>query len=142
MKRTIALLSAAVLLAVSANAQSGANQKKQVETFSFVEQMPEFPGGSEKLQTYLATNIHYPDSARNANKEGRVIVRFEVMEDGSIVDAKVMSPYIGLGLEEEALRVVSSMPKWKPGKSGGKSVKVYYTLPIRFRLEDEPKKKG
>lgn len=145
LRKTITLLSAAVLLAVGAKAQKQRHADsigKDGMVYQFVEQMPEFPGGSDKVPEYISENLHYPDSARNANKEGRVTVRFVVMEDGSIKDATIMSPRLGYGMEEEVIRVVLAMPKWTPGISNGKAVKVYYTLPITFRLEDDPPKKG
>jgi len=104
------------------------------QVFEFVEQMPEFPGGMEKLNRYLSEKIRYPDEARMANVQGRVIVRFVVNENGEISDVKVQRG-IGGGCDEEAVRVVKNMPKWKPGKQNGRAVPVYFTLPIAFRLE-------
>jgi len=104
------------------------------QVFEFVEQMPEFPGGMERIQKYLAEKIRYPDQARENNVQGRVIVRFVVNETGNISDVQVQRG-IGGGCDEEAVRVVKGMPKWKPGKQNGRPVKVYFTLPITFRLE-------
>lgn len=101
------------------------------QIFTYVEQMPEFNGN---VQEYLANKLRYPDQAREAGIEGRVIVKFVVNEDGDISDAQVVRG-IGGGCDEEALRVVKSMPKWKAGKQNGRPVKVYFTLPISFRLE-------
>lgn len=97
----------------------------------YAEEMPQFMGD---IIAYLSSHLHYPDAARSQNIEGKVIIKFVVNEDGSVSDAKV-SRGIGGGCDEEAVRVVSGMPKWKPGKHMGKAVKVYYTLPIRFTLE-------
>jgi protein TonB len=94
----------------------------------YVEQMPQFDGDMNK---YLSENIQYPEMARDANVSGRVVIRFVVNEDGSISNAKVVKG-IGSGCEEEAIRVINSMPRWKPGKSNGKAVKVYFTLPVKF----------
>lgn len=98
---------------------------------TWVEEMPEFNGD---ITTYLQKTIRYPDAARESNIEGRVTVRFVVNEDGSVTNAQVMKG-IGGGCNEEALRVINSMPKWKPGKQGGQLVKVYYTIPISFLLQ-------
>ncbi len=96
----------------------------------FVEQMPEFIGD---MNEYLSKSLSYPAMARENNVQGKVMVQFVVNEDGSVSNAKVLRG-IGSGCDAEALRVVNSMPKWKPGKQNGKAVKVYYTLPIRFVL--------
>jgi len=100
------------------------------EVLVYVEQMPEFGGD---LGSYLSKNIRYPDQARENNIEGRVTLKFVVNEDGSISAAQVIRK-LGGGCDEEALRVVNSMPKWKPGKQNGHPVKVYFTLPIVFKL--------
>jgi len=84
---------------------------------------------------YLSANLHYPDSARYHNIEGRVVIKFVVNEDGSISDAVVIKG-IDKYCDEEALRVVRNMPPWKPGYQNGKYVKVYFSLPIVFKLED------
>ena len=103
--------------------------------FEVVEQMPEFPnGGMAGLMQYLSKNIKYPTIAQENGTQGRVTVQFVVNRDGSIVDAKVLrgvDPY----LDKEAIRVISSMPKWKPGKQRGKAVRVKYTVPVVFRLQ-------
>lgn len=104
------------------------------EIFDVVEEMPEFPGGMAALMQYLGKNIKYPTIAQETGIQGRVIVQFVVNRDGSIVDAKVVrsvDPY----LDKEAIRVISSMPKWKPGKQRNKAVRVKYTLPVMFRLQ-------
>jgi len=86
------------------------------------------------IHAYLGKNTHYPDAAKEANIDGRVIVKFVVNEDGNVSDVQIVRG-IGGGCDEEAKRVVQSMPKWKPGKQNGKPVKVYFTLPIVFKLE-------
>ncbi len=105
------------------------------EIFEVVEQMPEFPnGGMAGLMQYLSKNIKYPTIAQENGTQGRVTVQFVVNADGSIVDAKVIrgvDPY----LDKEALRVINSMPKWKPGMQRGKAVRVKYTVPVMFRLQ-------
>ncbi|GAA4455941.1 TonB family protein [Rurimicrobium arvi] len=104
------------------------------EIFKVVEQMPEFPGGEDALYKFLQDNVQYPPKATNAGKEGTVSVKFVVNEDGSISNVEVARP-IGFDMDEEAIRVVKKMPKWKPGKQNGKAVKVYYRVPIRFVLQ-------
>ena len=103
--------------------------------FEVVEQMPEFPnGGMAGLMQYLSKNIKYPTIAQENGTQGRVTVQFVVNRDGRIVDAKVLrgvDPY----LDKEAIRVISSMPKWKPGMQRGKAVRVKYTVPVMFRLQ-------
>ena len=123
------LLPLAILLTVAVSAQTTDNDKK---VFTYVEQMPSPP---YSLGEYLGKNIVYPDSARERNIEGRVIVQFTVDEIGNITDCKVLRG-IGGGCDEEALRVIKNMPRWKPGKEAGKPVKVMYTQPISFKLED------
>lgn len=104
------------------------------EIFEVVEEMPEFPGGPAAMMKYLNNNIRYPTIAQENGIEGRVIVQFVVNSDGSIVDANVVRS-VDPFLDKEALRVINSMPKWKPGKQRGKSVRVKYTLPVMFRLQ-------
>jgi protein TonB len=106
---------------------------KSNEPFTFVEQMPEFPGGEDALIRYLQKNIRYPSYAAENEIEGSVQVEFIVNEDGSIQNTKVVKGIKG-GCDEEALRLVKSMPKWKPGKQGGHSVRSYYTVFIPFNL--------
>jgi len=103
------------------------------EIFSIVEDMPSFPGGEEKLFKYLSEETKYPQMAKDAGIQGVVFVTFVVMENGSIQNVKVVRG-IGGGCDEEAVRVVKKMPKWKPGKQRGKPVRVQYNLPIRFIL--------
>ena len=102
--------------------------------FQVVEEMPEFPGGMSEAMKFLAKNIKYPVAAQQAKIEGRVIVQFVVERDGSISDVHAMRG-VNPDLDAEAIRVVSLMPKWKPGKQRGKAVAVKYTMPIMFRLQ-------
>ena len=113
---------------------------KDEPIFQVVEEMPEFPGGLAEAMKFLAKNINYPVAAQQAKIEGRVIVQFVVEKDGSVSDVKVMRG-VNSELDAEAIRVVSMMPKWIPGKQRGKAVAVKYTMPIIFRLQTpEPKK--
>ncbi len=99
-----------------------------------VEEMPEFQNGASALLRYLSENIKYPAMAKETNIQGKVVLQFVVNEDGSISNIQSLKK-IGGGCDEEAIRVVSNMPKWKPGKQGGRAVKVRFTLPIFFRLD-------
>lgn len=102
--------------------------------FQVVEKMPEFPGGMKECLTFLEKNIKYPVEAQLAKAEGKVIVQFVVKKDGSIADLKVVRS-IHPALDGEAMRVISIMPKWKPGMQKGKPVSVQYTVPVTFRLD-------
>ena len=102
--------------------------------FQVVEEMPEFPGGMGEAMKFLAKNIKYPVAAQQAKIEGRVIVQFVVERDGSISDIHTVRS-VSPELDAEAIRVVSLMPKWNPGKQRGKAVAVKYTMPIMFRLQ-------
>lgn len=104
------------------------------KVYKFVETMPKFNGDFAK---YLNSKLHYPDSARARNEEGRSIVQFVVNEKGEVVTPTVVRSSGFPLLDEEALRVVSLMPAWNPGEQKGQKVAVYYTLPITFRLEDK-----
>jgi TonB family protein len=100
---------------------------------------PEFPGGFEALSKFILENLKYPEAAQKAKTQGNVVINFIVNTDGSIVDAKVMRG-IGNGCDEEALRVVKLMPKWKPGyMNDGKLVRVGFVLPLNFKLDDKKK---
>ena len=101
--------------------------------FMVVEDMPEFPGGTAALLEYLRKNIKYPAICRENNIQGRVIVSFVVTKDGAIVDPEVVKS-VNPSLDKEAVRVISTMPNWKPGMQRGKAVRVKYTVPVNFRL--------
>ncbi len=99
-----------------------------------VEQSPEFPGGTSALMQFLAKNIKYPAAAARANVQGKVFVQFVVSKQGKIRDLRILKG-IGFGCDEEAVRVVSIMPDWKPAQQNGQNVAVQYNLPINFILE-------
>ena len=109
---------------------------EESELIFVYEDMPEFPGGMDSLRSYLQENIHYPQEAIDSGIEGRVFVNFVVEEDGSITSAKVMRG-LGYGCDEEAIRLVSNMPKWKPGTQREVPVRVSYNLPIKFEMKKE-----
>lgn len=103
------------------------------EIFQIVEEMPAYPGGDEARMSYLSKNLKYPVLAMESGIQGTVYIGFVVEKDGSVTDVKVARG-IGGGCDEEAVRVVKAMPKWTPGKQRGKSVRVRYSVPIRFSL--------
>jgi periplasmic protein TonB len=96
---------------------------------------PAFSGGESALENYIISAIEYPQNAIDNNIEGKVNVRFAVDEKGNISNVSTFGEKIGYGLEEEAIKVVSDMPKWTPGQVKGKNVKTWRTLPINYRLE-------
>ena len=102
-------------------------------TKDIVEQMPEYPGGIPAMMEFIKDNIKYPESLKESAIQGRVIVQFVISETGEIGDVKVMRS-IDPALDAEAVRVVKSMPRWKPGVQDGKTVSVKYTMPFMFRL--------
>lgn len=106
--------------------------------WSSAEQMPQFPGGDVELMKFIDENLTCPKGL-DACIEGHVILQFVVKVDGSISDIKVLRS-LHEDLDKEAVRVVESMPKWIPGKLNGERVDVYYTLPVRFKLEYETDK--
>ena len=111
-----------------------AGKSSEDGVFWVAEKMPEFPSGNGAVAEYVRENMKYPAIAKEKGTQGRVIVQFVVNKDGSIVDAKVVrsvDPY----LDKEALRVINTMPKWKPGMQRGKPVRVKFTVPVMFRLQ-------
>lgn len=112
--------------------------KVEGKIYDAVEESPQFPGGREKLGEYLGQNLKYPVAAEKAKAEGTVFINFILTKEGDVTDLKVLKG-IGYGADEEAVRVMSGMPRWIPAKQNGKAVNVRYNMPIRFQLEeDEP----
>lgn len=109
--------------------------------YQIVEEMPQYPGGEQALLKYVSDNITYPQEAKDKEIQGRVFVSFVIEKDGSVNEVKVLRS-IGGGCDEEAVRVIKGMPKWKPGKQEGKPVRVSYMMPINFKLDDGPSSKG
>lgn len=105
------------------------------EIFVVVEEQPEFPGGNAAMMKFLSDNIRYPVIAQENGIQGRVICNFVVERDGSITDAQVVRG-VDPSLDREAIRVIQQMPKWKPGKQRGSAVRVRFTLPVVFRLQN------
>ena len=113
--------------------------KVEGEIFTVVEEQPEFQGGMEGLGQYIHQSLKYPATAEKAKAQGRVFVSFVVTKSGEITDVKILKG-IGFGADEESIRMVSTMPRWKPGRQNGKPVNVRYNLPINFQLEEDDKK--
>ena len=103
-------------------------------SIALVEQKPSFPGGEAAMYTWLGNNIVYPPAASEEGAQGRVVVEFVVGKDGSITNVRVVRPRHP-ALDREAVRVVSAMPTWVPGRNNGQPVKVTYTLPVTFKLQ-------
>ena len=111
----------------------GEENTGESEIFQVVEDMPSFPGGN--VSKWIAKNVKYPVLAMENGIQGKVFIQFVIERDGSITDVKVARG-VDASLDKEAVRVVQSMPKWKPGKQRGKPVRVAYTLPINFQLSN------
>jgi protein TonB len=101
---------------------------------TFVSIKPEYPGGEAALAKYLQKSIRYPHMAQENGIQGMVFIRFVVNRDGAITGVEIMGAPKGGGLEEEAMRVVRNMPRWKPGRQNGQNVAVFFNLPINFTL--------
>ena len=123
-----------VLKAKEEIAQPEPPKEEENKVFDVVEEQPSFPGGPSALMQWLRDNIKYPVIAAENGIEGRVIVQFVVSKTGSISDVRVARG-VDPSLDKEAVRVVSSMPNWTPGKQNGTSVNVRYTLPVTFKLQ-------
>jgi periplasmic protein TonB len=109
-------------------------EEEEAQVFFIVEDMPEFPGGEMALRTYIANAIKYPVIAQENGIQGKVYVTFVVGKDGSVSNASIARG-VDPSIDKEALRVVNTLPKWKPGKQRGKPVNVSYTVPINFVLQ-------
>lgn len=106
---------------------------EEEQVFVVVESMPSFPGGEAARIKYLSENMKYPEMAREANVQGNVFVTFVVEKNGEISDVRILRG-IGAGCDEEAIRVVKSMPRWVPGKQRNVAVRVQFNMPIKFVL--------
>ena len=120
---------------IAAPVEAPEEEEEEEVVFVVVESMPEFPGGQQALFKYLGDNVKYPVIAQENGIQGRVICQFVVNKDGSIVDIEVVRSGGDPSLDKEAIRVIKSMPKWKPGKQRGKPVRVKFTLPVNFKLQ-------
>ena len=131
-EKTMAMIKE-LIAAQHADAEIEIVESDEEEVFMVVEDMPEFPGGTAGLLEYLRANIRYPAGCRENNIQGRVLISFVVEKDGSIVEPEVVKS-VDEELDAEAIRVISNMPKWKPGTQRGEPVRVKYTVPVNFRL--------
>ncbi|HZY38533.1 MAG TPA: energy transducer TonB [Mucilaginibacter sp.] len=136
------LLSILILFLFSvfgANAQKTDTLKKPTSDTSIYaspEHLPEFPGGIDQFMSYVGKNIRYPADARAASKQGKVILQFIVEKDGSISKVKVLRSVFP-SIDAEAVRVVTSSPKWAPGTQDGYPVRVRYTIPVTFNISNK-----
>jgi len=106
---------------------------EEQQVFFIVENMPEFPGGDLELRKYIAANVIYPEIAKENGIQGKVYVQFVVNQRGEVEQVKIARG-VDPALDKEAVRIIQSLPKWKPGSQRGKPVKVSYTVPINFQL--------
>lgn len=114
---------------------NGVIEEKAPEIFTVVEEMPEFPGGAMEMMKYIQKNIQYPQMAKEAGLSGKCFLKFVVNGNGNITDVTVLKGVPGCQeCDREAIRVVKSMPNWKAGKQNGRSVNVFFNLPINFQL--------
>jgi protein TonB len=133
--RLLATLSVlAILFTINTTAMAQNKKTSNDKVFEKVEDMPEFPGGEQAMMDFVSKNVVYPKEAQEKGISGRVMVSFIVEKDGSVNEVKIVRG-IGGGCDEEAVRVVKSMPKWKPGKMKGKPVRVSYMMPIIFKRQ-------
>ena len=119
---------------VVVEANEGKPKEVAPEIFTVVEQMPQFPGGDEALRKFLSSHINYPPMAAENNVQGKVILQFVVGADGRVGEVKVARS-VDKDLDKEAIRVVKSLPKFTPGRQNGQAVRVWYTLPVTFKLQ-------
>ena len=115
---------------VSVNAYSQSKEQDDA-VYSIVSEQPSFPGGMQEMMKFISENRKYPAEAKAKEIHGKVIVAFVVERDGSLSDVKIRRG-IGYGCDEEAIRLIKSMPKWTPGKQNGKAVRVSFMLPVTF----------
>ena len=142
MKKTVLLLGV-MLFALNIQAQIATEKNNatdcvttdEVFDFQVVDKKPKFPGGMTSLQSYINRSLKYPQVSRENNSQGRVIVRFIINNNGTVTSPQVVRSSGDFYLDMEAVRVIESMPKWKPGKHKGKPVCVYFTMPIVFSLK-------
>ena len=142
MKKTVLLLGV-MLFALNIQAQIATEKNNATDSvttdevfdFQVVDKKPKFPGGTTSLQSYINRSLKYPQVSRENNSQGRVIVRFIINSDGTVTSPQVVRSSGDFYLDMEAVRVIESMPKWKPGKHKGKPVCVYFTMPIVFSIK-------
>lgn len=129
--RIVFIIASFLLSAYSANAQSVVHENEDTTLVMLPDQMPIFPGD---FYEFLGQSVQYPYSARKNKITGKVVASFTVEKDGTVSNIEIISKEIGYGLEEEVKRVLSAMPRWKPGVNNGELVRVRMTVPIKFGL--------
>lgn len=134
MKKLILMSMMAAVCLMTASAQKTVVSQSNQNVYDVVEQMPEYPGGMEAMIEFLSTNVKYPEDAIKQNIGGRVMVMFVIEPDGSVTNVRVAKKVFP-SLDAEAVRVVKTMPKWKPGKEKGRAVRVNFTIPVIFSIK-------
>lgn len=128
------LLSSTALFAQDTAKVQKDTAKSDGKIFTIVEEMPQFPGGEEGLFRYIEKNVKYPLETQKNKTKGKVFITFMVTKTGTVEDAKIIRG-VSPQLDEEALRVISTMPAWTPGKQNGRPVNVQYNIPINFKVD-------
>lgn len=132
MKKIFLTAVIALMAVLTASAQSSKTTKEKV--YDVVEEMPAYPGGDGKLMSFIRDNVQYPAEAAKRKEQGLVVVQFVVEKDGSLTDFEI-NRHATPALDEAAIEVIKKMPKWKPGKTNGKPVRVRFSLPVSYRLK-------
>lgn len=136
--KTLKWLFPIVILGLVLHMPAMGQENAEEKVYNMVDQLPEYPGGIEKLKAFIVENVSYPEEAKKEGIQGKVFVSFTVNKKGEVVDAEVAKG-VHTTLDNEAIRVVESMPVWTPGKEKGKVVNVRYTMPVQFKLDSEQK---
>jgi protein TonB len=136
MKRTLLTLVSLILILTAKAQLTDSARNSNANVFVAVEKVPEYPGGLMKLYNFLQTNLQYPPTARQNKTQGNVIVSMVVERDGSLSQVKAQRG-IGDGCDEEAVRLVKLSAPWKPGIQNGRSVRVAFSLPVKFQLKGQ-----
>jgi TonB family protein len=135
LRHALTLILFSILLYAPAQSMPDSSCSKSDRVYTFVEQPPSFPGGDVEMIKFLQENLVYPQMEKDNNIQGQVIIRFIVDESGKILDPTVIKP-VSPCLDKEALRVIKKLPEFEPGQQGGKPVKVYFNLPVKFKLKE------
>lgn len=136
-KIALVLLIACVAIGMAAQTAETSRNTRSTYVYKSVEQMPIFPGGDAALMKYIDSHIQFPKDAADMDYQGKVIVQFVVTSTGEIGEVKVVRS-VYKSLDEEAIRLCKSLPKFIPGRQNGQPVDVWYTLPITFRPKGAP----
>jgi len=138
--KKISLIVCLLSINLIAVAQDTSRVKTEEPILDFADIEPEYPGGQAAMQQFIQSHVIYPESSREMNEQGTVYVQFVVNLDGSITEVRVLKG-VSDSLDAEAIRVIKLMPNWKPGMQAGKAVRIRYTIPIAFRIDNGKKKK-